>query len=176
MAERPNRAHLCSSGDRGGGIVTPSSRRPPRRCRFVVLCWKHDSDLGRTRPAERGSRQFAGSLRTRCPVSSSGASVLRQARGAPSSSAHSTELQLPAGPVLALPGCVTRLTAEDCYDVAVIVIPPRAFCLSVTRTLSGGSSSTSAMSAFVVPTPPSLCVAAVGASARGESVRLELQD
>jgi len=32
------------------------------------------------------------------------------------------------------------------YEVAVIVIPPRAFCLSVTRTLSGGSSTASATS------------------------------
>ncbi len=35
---------------------------------------------------------------------------------------------------------------DGCYEVAVIVIPPRAFCLSVTRTLSGGRSSTSATS------------------------------
>jgi len=36
------------------------------------------------------------------------------------------------------------------YEVAVIVIPPRAFCSSVTRTLSGGRSSASATSSLIL--------------------------
>jgi len=35
----------------------------------------------------------------------------------------------------------SRRPRRGAYEVAVIVIPPRAFCLSVTRTLSGSSAS-----------------------------------
>lgn len=53
------------------------------------------------------------------------------------------------------PAAAARTRGRRLYEVAVIVMPPRAFCSRVTRTLSGGSSSASATSSRILTASPS---------------------